>query len=446
MELIKLEGLEGATLDFAKRTNEALSKLPKGISQEDVTLELRNAGLIGEDGKPTLNVAELNTLLADENEDGSIRSILKAQGEKLNKINLDGKGKEMDFRKVFDVWLDKAQEVSKQERGQVALSLRGSDLKHLGLEKRAPEAHETGNGTIDSTDLPDDLIHSFSIGNFVEKRRPYEFIFDFANRTTTGKIEKYKFWQEEGNEEGAFAIVDEDGLKKLVQGKLVDNKTDAKKVAGKIIVTTEFEKWRGEALNTIRRLIREKLVRDYAVLVTNDVVANAPSYIGTDLDGTIPADLLTDYHAIGALSAQIETLEFMPDTLFIHPQDKWRLGLSQDKDGAFYLNIPAGTAGIPNMLGFNVITSTRVTKGSFGLAESGLWNLEEEAIRMIAGYGINVTKDGANVTEVEHDLDHNRFRVILEMFFYSYIGSNNLGSYAFDEFDTIKAALEEDTE
>ena len=384
----------------------------------------------------------MQTLLGDENTEGSIRSILKVQGEKLNKVAIDDKPKKIEFRQVFDKFLDKASDVHARETGQVAMSLRKADLVGLGIEKRAATEHEVGNGTIDSTALPDDLIHSFSVDSFVEKRRPYEFIFDFANRQTVGKVEKYKRWQEEGNEEGSFAIVDEGNLKPLVQGKLVDKVSTAKKVAGKIIVSTEFEKWRSGALNEIRRLMREKIVRDYAVVVTNDLVTNAPSYIGTSLDGTIPAAEITDYHAIGALAAQIETLEFMPDTLFINPQDKWKLGLSQSSDGSFYLNIPAGTAGIPSMLGFNVITSTRVTAGTFGLAESGLWNLEEEAVRLVAGYGISVTKDGANVTDVEHDLDHNRFRVILEMFFHSFIGANNGGSYAFDSFATIKTALQ----
>jgi hypothetical protein len=438
---IKTEGLEGATLDFAKRANEAFENLPKGIDEKALQTQLREAGIIDSEGKATLNVEEMKTLLADENTDGSIRSILKAQGEKLNKVTVEQKPEKVDFRSIFDTFLDKAKEVHARETGEVAMSLRKADLVNLGLEKRAAGEHETGNGTIDSSALPDDLVHSFSVGEFIDKRRPYEFVFDFANRNTVAKVEKYKRWQEEGNEEGAFALVDEGGLKPLVQGKLVDKVSTAKKIAGKIIVSDEFEKWRRDALNQIRRLVRQKIVRDYAVSVTNDLVTNAPSYTGTDLDGTIPANLLTDYHAIGALAAQIETLEFMPDTLFINPQDKWRLGLSQDADGAFYLNIPAGTAGIPTMLGFTVITSTRVTAGSFGLAESGLWNLEEEAIRLKAGYGISVTKDGANVTEVEHDLDHNRFRVILEMYFHSFIGANNGGSYAFDTFANIRTAL-----
>lgn len=439
---LKTEGLEGATLEFAKRANEAFEKMPKGINQEDVNIELRKAGIIDEDGKPSMDVSEMKTLLGDENTEGSIRSILKIQGEKLNKVEFKTEKEKVEFRQIFDTFLDKAKVINEREAGQVSMSLRKADLTALGLEKRAADAHEVGNGTIDSSALPDDLVHSFSVGAFVEKRRPYEFVFDFANRQTVGKVEKYKMWQEEGNEEGAFALVDEGGLKPLVQGKLVDKVSEAKKIAGKIIVSTEFEKWRSGALNEIRRLMREKIVRDYAVAITTDIVTNAPGYTGTSLDGTIAADLITDYHAIGALAAQIETLEFMPDTLFIHPQDKWRLGLSQDKDGAFYLNIPAGTAGIPSMLGFNVITSTRVTPGTFGLAESGLWNLEEEAIRLTAGYGITVTKTEANVTDVEHDLDHNRFRVILEMFYHSFIGANNGGSFAFESFDTIKTALE----
>lgn len=294
--------------------------------------------------------------------------------------------------------------------------------KAITLNVRAAAVMTTAN-TVDNTAVPDDILESFIQVDYVKKRRPRQYVWDLADRTTVADIERYITWLEEGDEEGAFAIVAEGATKPLVSYDLVRNVSTAKKVAGKYIVTEEFAKFYKEAYRIIRELIMDKAERDYAAILTTDLLADAAAYTGTALDGQYTDP--TDYHAIGAVAAQIQSLNFNPDMLILNPQDMWRIALQQNTQGSFYLPIPMYTPeGETMMMGFTVRTSNYVTPGTAILGEAGLWKIRDEAWTIRMGYGVTVT--GSNpVTSVVSDFDNNQMRVIVEKFFHNYIATNH---------------------
>jgi hypothetical protein len=309
------------------------------------------------------------------------------------------------------------------------------------LNTRAAVAAMTTTNVVIDGDIPEDILNSFSVDSFIKKRRPSEYIFDVADRATVGDITEYKTWLEEGDEEGAFAIVAEGAVKPLVSKTLVRNTTKYKKIAGKRVYTEEFAKFRKEAYRILEQLFNDQLLRNYAALLTTDLISKAASYVGTALDDQYTNP--TDYHAVGAVAAQIESLDFIPDTLVLNPQDKWRIGLSQDTVGAFYVNIPMlNPSGELTMMGFRLVTSNRIPVGNALLGEGKLYKIEDEPVQIRLGYGINVTKNGDGlVTNVDSDVDTNRFRIIAETFFHSYIGTNYTGSFVYFNFAAVKAAL-----
>ena len=379
-----------------------------------------------------LDVAKLKTWLEDG--DKGIMSILKKQGEELEEMKKKSSAKvKVNLENLISEKMADIEKLFKKGEGQMVINL-GDVAKKVAVTM-------TTDNTVDGYDeLPSDVIDSFSIGAFVPKRYPREYVFDLADRTTVAKVEKYKVWEEEGDQEGAFAVVSEGAVKPLVSGQIVKNSSTARKVAGKYVVTEEFQKFKRNAYNIITRLIRQKMTRDYASILETDLSSFAVNYTGSALDGQF-ADP-TDFHAIGAVAAQIEALNFKADMLTLNPQDKWRIGLSQNGEGTFYMNIPVyDPSGNIRMMGFIVRTSNKLDPGTFILGESGLWNIEEEAISIRMGYGINVTKTGDNVTDVSSDFDNNRFRVILETWFHSYLATNNEGSFVIAEFDEVKEAL-----
>lgn len=429
-EKLKTDGLTGESLKFVEEFNKRFAEVDFA-NENEMKIYLRGTlgSLLGEDGKLTIEPDKIKEFLG-EGKTG-FRSILKAQGEAIEALKLRGTGGEKRSLKM---------ELEKRMADIEAAYKGGAEFR---LNLRAAAIMTTAN-TVDGYDeLPEDLIESFSVGAFVPKKRPREYVFDIANVTTVAQLTEYKTWLEEGDEEGAFAIVAEGGLKPLVSTKLVRNHSQYKKVAGKYVVTEEFAKFRREIFNIIRRLISQKMLRDYSTILTTQLLTDAAAYVGSALDDQYPAALVTDYHAIAAVAAQIEALDFMPDVLIMNPQDKWRIGMSQDTTGQFYLTIPyTSPTGETQMMGFTLRTSTKVPVGNFILGESGLWEIEQESITVRVGHGITVTKAAGNVTEVEDDFDHNRIRMIVENYFHSYIATNNLGSFVYANFDAVKALVE----
>ena len=374
----------------------------------------------------------------------SIKNIA-AELEKVKQIRageLDGNEKELIQRSLNSLLFP---EDGKQSDVELMMrSKGGAGLKEVVLNIRSAANMQTDN-TINENNFPLAMIESFNvIDGVVKKRRGTQYIFDIADVTTVAELEEYTTWLEEGNSEGAFAIVAEGAVKPLVSYALVRNFAKAKKVAAKYVITEEFAKFRKKALSIIQNLINDKILRDYAAILTTDLQALAASYVGTSLDDTFVAP--NDYDAIGAVAAQIETLNFFPDLLIIHPQDKWRLSLEKDSQGRYFMMIPMyNPDGLVTMMGFRVLTSTYQTIGTFTLGESGLFKIEQESLTIRLGYGIDYTTATVSgtsvVTAVSSDFDNNRMRIIVENFFKDYIATNNIGSFVTASFATVKAAL-----
>ena len=428
---LKTDGLSGEQLTFVEALNLRFADIDFPDDNK-ISLAVRASmgEMLTEEGKLKFDAKKLAEMLGDDEK--GIRSILIKQGEAIAALQQNGGGEaKKSFRSELAGLMGDVKKVFERRNGTVKLNL------------RAAVVMATDNTIEGYDDLPEDLIESFSVGAFVEKRQPREWIFDIANRSTVAEIAEHKTWMEEGDTDGAFAIVEEGTLKPLVSMSLVRNASTYKKVAAKYVVTEEFAKFRRQAYAIIQRLIRQKLLRDYADILAVDLMAAAASYVGSALDGQYAADIVTDYHAIGAVAAQIEALNFVPDVLIMNPQDKWRIGLSSNKEGSFYLTIPVtDPSGQTRMMGFLLRTSTKIPVGNFILGESSLWEIEDESITVRMGYGINVVKTDGVITDVESDVDHNRFRVIVENYFHNYIASNNVGSFVYAEFATVKAALE----
>ena len=427
-------GLEGDNLKFVNDLEKRFSELPDVPDHAKLVEDVRSAMKeFYKDGKPTIDIAKLQEMLGED--DKGVRSIMKKLGDEITALKESAKnseGKKLSFRAAFNQFLD-------ENKDQLRALMEGGPGNELRFDIRAAETMTSTNTITGHSGLPDDLIESFSVGSFVAKRHPREYVFDIANRNTVAKVTKYKTWYEEGTEDGAFAIVAENGVKPLMDHTLVRNHSEVFKAAGKYVVTEEFPKFLTEAYNIIRRLIQNKVLRDYASILTTKLLNDAASYTSSALDGQYANP--TDYHAIGAVAAQIEALDFVPDVLILNPQDKWRIGLSQDQQGQFYLTIPiTDPSGTTRMMGFIVRTSNRISAGEFILGESGLWEIEDESISIRMGHGIEVTVSNP-VTAVSSDFDTNRFRVIAELYAHAYIATPNIGSFVKADFDTVKEAL-----
>lgn len=268
--------------------------------------------------------------------------------------------------------------------------------------------------------------YSESTGLF-RVRRPIEYIRSIINITRVANVPQYHYWDEEGDETGAFAIVEENELKPQLGLSLVRYRTTAQKAAGYIVVTEEVLKWKSRFWAQIQILFRAKLERDYNRLLNNELITNAVAYPGTALDGTIANP--SDIDAIAAAALATQNLNFVPDTIVINPTDWWRLLLTQANNGT-YIFMPFIDGGNePRLFGLRVIVSNYVAPGSFYIGESGTWYVEEEAPTVRSGW-------------VNDDFIHNRMTIIGEIFFLSYVPAVFDGAWVGGNFNDIKDALQ----
>lgn len=418
-----------AVIKEVKKQFESILK-EKGFLNGDAVKVVVDKAMEGLKG---LDVEQLKEYLGTDEK--SLKSILKAQGEAINALQEQAKkaeGNKRTFKSVLKDQMAEIEKIFKNKSGTLEISL------------KAPAIMTTDNTITGHGDLPDDLIESFSERGFVERRRPREYVYDLANVTTVAEIEQYVTWLEEGDEQGAFAVVAEGGLKPLVSTSLVRNFSEYRKVAGKYVVTEEFTKFRKKAYTIIKRLLTGKMQRDKAAILTTSLLADAAPYVASALDDQFAFP--TDWHAVAAVASQIEALEFDPDLIILNSGDKWRIGMSQDQEGRFYMQVPGlDPTSEPRLMGFNIRTSNRIPVGNFILGESGLWEIEQEGITVRMGYGVTVTggtsNGGGNVTDVQADIDHNRMRVIVENYFHNWIATLNNGSFVYANFAAVKAAV-----
>lgn len=422
-----------------------LTEIQNKVKTEIETRGYQNADSVKAAMNETLKGMNLDALRSYETDKAKMETTIR---------NLAAEQQKIEQRANFspnneDVKVDPIRDMLETNRGEIEKRFKNVNDRsefRMDIQTRAA-ANMTLANTIDNTtfSIPATIVESMSIDAFVPKRRGIQFINDIADRTVVQNITKYKTWLEEGTEQGAFAIVAEGGLKPLVSTSLVRNYAQAKKVAGKYVVTEEFAKFYADAYTIIKRLINDKLVRDYAALLVVDLNAQAATYAGTSLDHTF-GTTANDYDAVGAVASQIMALNFVPDVLIVNPSDLWRIRLTKDTQGRYLFPVQNTTGGI-DMFGFDVVVSTYQTAGSFTLGESGLFKIEEEPITIRMGYGIDYTiatigSSGASgVTAVSSDFDTNRFRVIVETYFLDWIATPNIGSFVKASFATMKTAL-----
>lgn len=341
------------------------------------------------------------------------------------------KEQKMTIMKAFEDKMDQIKSfLSNQSEGQT-----------LNIYSNKAAVNMTTANTVNNSALNEDVIENFRIDGMVKQRQGRQYIFDIADRMTSQSVPEFIIWDEEADAEGAFALVSENGLKPLTSYSLVKKQSQVKKIAGKKVVSTEFDTFRQRLSRYINELFNDKLLRDYQTQLTTELVALAASYTGTTLDGTIVAP--TDFHAIGAVAAQIESLNFSPNVLIINPQDKWRIALTTTDAGDFHIaTLPiTGANGQVQMMSFLTVTTTEITAGTAILGEGNLFKIEDTPVNLKLTYGLTITESGGNVTSAQFDTDYNRMRLIGEMFYHSYMASVHTGSFVEFEFNTVKAAL-----
>lgn len=391
---------------LASHLNDQFNDYCKGLVSESAMMDKLNQGLKswGEENGCTKSEIE------------KMQSALKAQGATITAMKEKANQPQaMGLKAAFDAEFDNLQKAVKERKA--------------GFVIKAVSEHTDGKiittGGVTSTTGATLYENEQMANGLFAKRKGHQYIHDIANVTHVSQVpENYSFY-EEGSEEGAIAVVAENGLKPMVNLKLIKNHVEPKKAAGYITVTEEMMKYRDIAWAHIQRLFSDKVWRDYEKLLSTELMTNAVNYATTSLDDTIAEP--TDFDAIIAATLQLESLNYQPDVLVINPADKWKLAMTETKNGTLILPY-IQNGGQFGLLGLKVITTTEVQAGTFVLGESSTWFIQEEAPQLRTGL-------------VNDDFIHNRMTILGEIFFLSFVPSNNAGSFVKATFASVKEAL-----
>lgn len=349
----------------------------------------------------------------------SLEKSLKAQGDKLSALKEQTRSFHVSMgglKSAFDQNYEGLVNAIKERKS-------GFSIKAVN-EHTEGSIQTTGNSI--TSEGEEILSESVQYSNqVIFKRRGRQYIEDISSVTQVDKVPEVYVFYEEGDETGAIGIVQENAVKQQSHLSLVRNQANAKKAAGYIVVTEEMLKWRSMLWANIQQLFQNKVARDYEDKLTEDMLTNAVGYTTTPLDDTI-ADP-NDFHAIIAAVLQAQNLNFLPDVLVINPTDQWKLALTETKNGMLILPY-IQNGGQFGLLGLRVVTTTKVPAGTFIVGEGGTWYVQREQEQIRTGL-------------VNDDLIHNRMTIVGEIFFLSYVPSNNAGSFVKAEFATVKEAL-----
>lgn len=376
-------------------------------------------------GMPDAMRESLQSIEITEKTIADLRDAIKKQGEAITKM------KEQAMQKVaFGSPLQKAFfEQFDEIKANIERNVKHEDF----VVTKAVDEHDpvliqtTGNSIVAGEGAT--AFEDTAYRGFFSKRNARQYVRDIANISRIGRLgDETITFDEEGTEEGTFAVVTENGLKPQIFVTIIRTLVRAEKVAGYQVATEELMRNRRRAWAAIQRMFRNKLDRDFDSVLVDRMGENAAQYVSSSLDGQItnPGNI----HAIIAAMAQISALEFVPDTIVMNPADYYLMvGNDKSPDGGDYLFLPMfANGGDVTPMGLRVILSNSVPVGTFRLGESGMLEVEEGDTELRVGY-------------VNDDLIHNRKTFVLERWFRVWMPQVNAGSWIEGNFEDIKEAI-----
>ena len=417
---LKTEGLTGDNLKFVEQLNSKFEELPESLTKDDISTEIQTTfkEMFGEDGKVNFKFLDEIKDMNDAEKDGTIKNILKKQGEKitdlLTKVNSHETVNSFDeFKKEFESEATKAalKTIKANKSGQIAFTIKAAVVT-------------TSTSSVTDS-VSDATAQRLGDGNIYSLMRGTPWILNFV--TTGNTTAAALIWYDESQKEGDFAITAEGTIKPLVQYKFVRKSSDYSKAAGRTTITEEFDTDYPRLVSTIKTLMQQDCRLAMNEIILTDLITNASPYAYNGLDGDI-ADP-DDYAAMGAAIAQLQSLRYAPNVLVLNPADAWRMRLQKGNDGHWIMP-PFTWNGQTYEFG-NVIVDPDVTVGNFFIGDGSVYTvLMKGDIIVRIGYASST-----------NDFESNQYTMIVEQYFYNYISTARKAGLIYANFDTIKADI-----
>jgi HK97 family phage major capsid protein len=300
----------------------------------------------------------------------------------------------------------------------------------IAVETRAAATMTIAGSTGSSVFVPTVEV----LPGMVDLARNKPFLENYANTTNTGSSRIV--WTEKTNPQGSAAFIGEGGLKPLISFEITTRESFAKKVADKIKVSTEMlddvDFIAGEIENELRYQVDIKVDAELLAGAGDGTVgATTLKGLGTAVGGyaltTVKTTSPNNYDAIRAAIAQIVSLNFSPNTLFINPIDSANMDLVKDTQGRpLAMEYKDGQGRIYRL---QPVETNQVPQGKVLIGDMSRFKIRNYQPFSIA-YGW-----------VNDDFEKNLVTVIGERRLHAFLAANEVGAFVYDTFANIKTAI-----
>lgn len=380
---------------------------------------------------------------ARKEEQEALKQLVANQGEALKELlesqNAANKSEGVTLAEQLMKDADKAKRIKEEQNGlleyMVTYNAKGELIAQpLADARKAVSIHSTvdvntGSGLLASVVNSMSAASALRTGNgspIVDRYENTNWLFDLVNYTTVGLNQSnYRYW-EQLPDEGAAAVVAENGLKPQVQYRWELKSADYKKVAAHLKMTDEFELDFPELAQRAKNELVKDVLSQVNNVVSTDLLAQATTFAATaawtGANGVVAPN---EWDAIMAMAAQVETATFQnsANVAIMNTSKKWRINANKDTTNQ-YLNAPM------------ILNQIRmVGNPAFGIDDIVVGDLKQYNLIMRGGIILKVGY-------VNDDLIHNRFTVVAEQFFFNYIPSSRKAAIVKGQtFATVKTAI-----
>lgn len=348
-------------------------------------------------------------------EEKSAAEVIRSMGQKISDLeNRQKQGLAADDRYALRRKLEeKKDDIKRALASRSPWSLEFRARRDSALMTNATVL--TGAAAINSMNIFDDM-------DVAVVQYPKNFILDAISARQVEKVPEYMRWKEETtNGGGAVAVTAEGDAKPLVDYKFVWKNATRTKYAGHIEFTEEMQMDLEQLYIRILSMFEDQVLRAWHDGVLADVIAWAPAYTSSSLDGKIVSPSV--YHVIGAMKAQIAANNYNADVLVMNPGDAALALYLQDNNGSQQF--------IPESLqfgGLQPFITNSITSGNILVGQKSI--VKEQ-------HGSLIIRNG----QYGNQLIENEYTVIGEVFSILQLPTISKNSWCYDEIGDVEALL-----
>ena len=406
-------------------------------------MEYKKFDLTGLEGKNKEFAEAYNAMVDDlQKKDNTIDALEKKmkelEGLQAKFENLDGVEQKMEALKDAIKTLEQKQAQPQGVpvdafEGKIKSMFESEDYKGLKKKSGAVEIEIKAAALMTTTNV---MTNAPALGRWVVDRTIHEAprertaIYD---RVVKGSVSAPNVaWVNRVNKEGGAAFIAEGALKPLMDWEYKQETANPKKIAVRTKVSTEMLEDFDFILAEIRRMmtldIREVIDEKLLTGAGNadepkGITTASGGYTSSSLDDSVVMPNEAD--AIRAAMLQMRTLNFYPDVVFLNPAQKAMMDLTKTSQGN-YIKVELDSV----LASLQIIETTRIEEGHFLLIDSSKWQVRP--------YNTITFRTGWE----NDDFSKNLVTFICEQRLFDYWNSIDLGAFMYDEFDTVKAAIE----